>query len=93
MSGSARIRNTFADTGGVTHIGWEVADEGGLERVTERLTAHGVEVHPSTAEERAGRQVERMVWFDGPCGLRTELFTGRRLATTPFVSTRRSAAV
>jgi 3,4-dihydroxy-9,10-secoandrosta-1,3,5(10)-triene-9,17-dione 4,5-dioxygenase len=81
-----RFRVEAAGTGGVTHIGWEVGDGAGLDRMTERLRAHGVEVHASTEAERAERQVDRMVWFDGPCSVRTELFAGRRLAPTPFVS-------
>ncbi|MPY62777.1 VOC family protein [Streptomyces spongiae] len=75
-----------AETGGVTYIGWEVGDPAGLERLTARLRAHGVEVHEAAPEECAARQVDRMVWFDGPCSVRTELFTGRRVAATPFVS-------
>ncbi|MEI5525998.1 VOC family protein [Streptomyces brasiliscabiei] len=75
-----------AGSGGVTYIGWEAGDRAGLDRVTERLRAHGVEVHDGTAEECAERQVDRMLWFDGPCAVRTEVFTGRRVAATPFVS-------
>lgn len=75
-----------SDTGGVTYIGWEVGDPGGLEQMAQRLRAHGVEVHDGTAQECEHRQVDRMKWFAGPCGVRNEMFTGRRLATTPFVS-------
>ncbi|MDX3641564.1 VOC family protein [Streptomyces sp. MB09-02B] len=81
-----RFRVESAETGGVTYIGWEVGDAAGLDRVVRRLRDHGVDVHESTREERAERQVDRMLWFDGPCSVRTELFTGRRLAATPFVS-------
>jgi 3,4-dihydroxy-9,10-secoandrosta-1,3,5(10)-triene-9,17-dione 4,5-dioxygenase len=75
-----------ADTGGVTRIGWEVGDERGLRKMTQRLSEHGVEVHEGSTEEHADRQVDRMVWFDGPCAVRTEMFIGRRLAPSPFVS-------
>jgi 3,4-dihydroxy-9,10-secoandrosta-1,3,5(10)-triene-9,17-dione 4,5-dioxygenase len=75
-----------AETGGITYIGWEVSDPSGLEQMTRRLRAHGVRVHDGTPAECADRQVDHMVWFDGPCSVRTELFTGRRLAAAPFVS-------
>ncbi|MFE9644418.1 VOC family protein [Streptomyces sp. NPDC006365] len=81
-----RFRVENAESGGVTHIGWEVGDPRGLEQMALRLRAHGVEVHEGTSEECAARQVDRMVWFDGPCAVRTELFTGRHLSTAPFVS-------
>jgi 3,4-dihydroxy-9,10-secoandrosta-1,3,5(10)-triene-9,17-dione 4,5-dioxygenase len=75
-----------AADGGVTVIGWEVKNDAALDDLVLRLKEGGVDVITGTDEECDFRQVARMVHFTGPCNVRTELFAGRRLAKTSFVS-------
>ncbi|MEU4222810.1 VOC family protein [Nonomuraea sp. NPDC026600] len=75
-----------APAGGVTVIGWEARDSAAIDEMTDRLKEAGVDVVTGTEEECRRRQVARMVHFAGPCGIRTELFCGRRLAGSQFVS-------
>lgn len=81
-----RLSVEIAGTGSFTRIGWEVDEPRSLGRLADRLAEHGIVVSEGTLEECADRQVENLVHFVGPCGVRTELFTGRRLAASPFVS-------
>ncbi|MFF9035474.1 FAD-dependent monooxygenase [Streptomyces sp. NPDC014892] len=81
-----RMWLTEAETGGVTVIGWEVRDHTAIEAMTVRLKEAGIDVTVGTEEECQDRQVARMVHFTGPLGIRTELFCGRRLAPSQFVS-------
>lgn len=81
-----RFSVEHADAGSILRIGWEVDEPRGLDRMAGRLRSHGIEVHEGTAQECADRRVARLIHFAGPCGVRTELFTGRRLAETAFVS-------
>lgn len=71
---------------GVTAIGWEVRDAAGLYEMSLRLKEAGVDVVAGTEDECQQRQVTRMLHFNDPCGVRTELFCGRRLAASPFFS-------
>ncbi|MGW2889729.1 VOC family protein [Streptomyces griseoruber] len=81
-----RMWLTEAETGGVTVIGWEVRDGAAIDEMTVRLKEAGVDVTAGIEEECRDRQVARMVHFGGPLGIRTELFCGRRLAPSQFVS-------
>jgi 3,4-dihydroxy-9,10-secoandrosta-1,3,5(10)-triene-9,17-dione 4,5-dioxygenase len=75
-----------APTGGVSVIGWEVRDSAAIDEMLVRLKEAGVDVVTGTEEECRDRSVARMIHFTGPCEVRTELFCGRRLADTAFVS-------
>jgi 2,3-dihydroxybiphenyl 1,2-dioxygenase len=68
-------------------VGWEVPDEATLLAVSERLRAAGVAVREGTAEERDMRQVARLLRFDDPAGLPSEVYVGPALAREPFLST------
>lgn len=81
-----RMWLTQAQMGGVTVIGWEVRDAAAVDEMTVRLKESGVDVTAGTEEECRERQVARLVHFSGPVGIRTELFCGRRLAASQFVS-------
>jgi 3,4-dihydroxy-9,10-secoandrosta-1,3,5(10)-triene-9,17-dione 4,5-dioxygenase len=75
-----------APTGGVAIIGWEISNPASIDELTTRLHSAGVDVVTGTDQECEHRKVARMVHFTGPCGLRNELFCGRRLAERAFVS-------
>jgi 3,4-dihydroxy-9,10-secoandrosta-1,3,5(10)-triene-9,17-dione 4,5-dioxygenase len=75
-----------AAVGGVTVIGWEVRDSAAIDEMTLRLKEAGVDVVTGTEDECRHRAVARMIHFPGPCDIRTELFCGRRLAESAFVS-------
>jgi 3,4-dihydroxy-9,10-secoandrosta-1,3,5(10)-triene-9,17-dione 4,5-dioxygenase len=77
---------TRADSGGVIVIGWEVRDPAAIDQLSKRLKEAGVDVMVGTDQECRDRQVASMVHFMGPCDIRTELFCGRRLADSHFVS-------
>jgi 3,4-dihydroxy-9,10-secoandrosta-1,3,5(10)-triene-9,17-dione 4,5-dioxygenase len=73
-------------TSGVSVIGWEVRDWAAIDEIAARLKQAGIDVVAGTEEECQHRRVARMVHFAGPCDVRTELFCGRRLADSAFVS-------
>jgi 3,4-dihydroxy-9,10-secoandrosta-1,3,5(10)-triene-9,17-dione 4,5-dioxygenase len=75
-----------ADAGGVSVIGWEVRDAETIDQMARRLKDSGVDVVTGTEEECLHREVAQMIHFTGPLNMRTELFCGRRLATSQFVS-------
>lgn len=75
-----------SEASGVSVIGWEVRDSAAIDEMAARLKEAGVEVTVGTEEECLQRAVARMIHFIGPCDVRTELFCGRRLADTAFVS-------
>jgi 3,4-dihydroxy-9,10-secoandrosta-1,3,5(10)-triene-9,17-dione 4,5-dioxygenase len=75
-----------APEGEVTVIGWEVRDDASIDTMAVRLKEAGIDVSEGTDEECQHRQVARMIHFDGPLKIRTELFCGRRLADHQFVS-------
>lgn len=81
-----RIWLEEAPTGGVSVIGWEVSDSVALDEMTVRLKEAGVDVVTGTEDECRHRAVSQMVHFTGPADIRTELFWGRRLADSAFVS-------
>ncbi|WP_406281101.1 VOC family protein [Nocardia sp. NBC_00881] len=75
-----------APTSGVTVIGWEVRDSAAIDELGVRLKKAGVDVVTGTDEECKDREVAEMVHFTGPCDIRTELFSGRRLGGSQFIS-------
>lgn len=75
-----------APDAGISVIGWEVRDARALDGLALRLKQAGVDVIEGTEQECLARHVARLISFAGPCGIRTELFCGRRLATSQFVS-------
>jgi 3,4-dihydroxy-9,10-secoandrosta-1,3,5(10)-triene-9,17-dione 4,5-dioxygenase len=79
-------RGAEGEESGVHCIGWEVRNSAGIDDLALRLKDAAVEVYEGTAEECRIRRVGRMIHFAGPCDTRTELFCGRRLADTQFVS-------
>lgn len=67
-------------------LGWEVSDEAALQAVIARLHAAGFETREGTEAERLNRRVKRLVKFQDPAGLPSELFYGPELSDTPFQS-------
>lgn len=72
----------------VAAVGWEVTDAASLDRLAARLRGAGVTVREGTAEERAGKRVERMLCFVDPAGMSLEAFCGPAIAVEPFRSPR-----
>lgn len=68
--------------------GFDVRNREELERLAAELAARGLEVHRGSAAERASRQVEDLIWFRDPDGLRLEVACNPRIVTQPaFAST------
>jgi biphenyl-2,3-diol 1,2-dioxygenase len=72
----------------VSVIGWQVADQGVLERLSRSLQDAGVAVSAGSAEEAKARSVAGLVKFRDPAGIPTELFYGPERASAPFRSSR-----
>jgi 2,3-dihydroxybiphenyl 1,2-dioxygenase len=53
--------------------GFLVANQEALEKLAAQVTSKGVEVHQGTAQELAERDVQAMIWFQDPQGLRIEV--------------------
>ena len=67
-------------------LGWQVDDADALGDLVERLRGAGVAVTDGTPEEAARRKVEKLVKYNDPFGLPSELFYGPAKASTPFRS-------
>ena len=70
----------------VSVIGWEVADDAGLDALAIKLAAHGVAVAQGSPAEAEARRVRRLLKLVDPAGIPTELFVGAALSEEPFVS-------
>jgi 2,3-dihydroxybiphenyl 1,2-dioxygenase len=53
--------------------GFQVASIEALGELTARVRNQGVEIHKATAAELAARDVQEMIWFEDPQGLRIEV--------------------
>jgi 2,3-dihydroxybiphenyl 1,2-dioxygenase len=62
----------------ITSIGWEFDDDGVLLAVETRLHEQGTALTTGSADEARLRGVDRYRYFDGPKGLKMELFTAPR---------------
>ncbi len=68
----------------VVALGWEFADEADLAAMRDRLTAHGVIYVRGDQAQALQRGVNDYFGFDGPKGLRMEIFTGPRKSNLPL---------
>ncbi|MBI1684115.1 VOC family protein [Caulobacter hibisci] len=68
----------------VVALGWEFEDEIELAAMRERLSAHGVSYERQAGSEALQRGVDDYWVFDGPKGLRMELFAGPRKSNQPL---------
>lgn len=67
--------------------GFDVGNREELDALAEQLAAKGIEVHRGSAAELASRQVEGLIWFRDPEGLRLEVVCNPRIvAAVPFTS-------
>lgn len=73
------------DDGGVVALGFEVAGDADLTRLSARLAAAGVPVKEAP-EAAVQRRVRRVVRVSDPSGVPLEFFCGAEIAPTPFVS-------
>lgn len=76
------------DADDLLYVGYEVQDEAALDAVAARLRAYGIDVQPGTEEQASERMVSRMIRFDDPDGLATEIYHGPLFDHAPFVSPR-----
>jgi len=67
-------------------LGWQVADQAGLDEMSAKLKAAGVEVTPGTEDEAAARGVQRLVKYSDPGGIPSEIFFGPAKGSQPFKS-------
>jgi extradiol dioxygenase len=72
----------------VAYIGWELRDGASLDVMAGRLDRAGVSARVGTKAEIVARNVENLIWFEDPNGIRTEIFHGPATASEPFVSDR-----
>ena len=75
-----------SDRDALEYIGWEVATEEDLRSLERSLATAGVKITRGDAALRKERAVFDLVHFQGPDGVRTELFFGRVLDKHPLVS-------
>jgi biphenyl-2,3-diol 1,2-dioxygenase len=74
----------------LAYIGWEVATEGAMNEVAERVRQTGVTVTPGTTEEAETRRVAGLIKFADPSGMLSEVFYGPLVTyDEPFQSPRR----
>ncbi|MBT2268983.1 VOC family protein [Rhodococcus erythropolis] len=76
-----------AEVAGLAFTGWEVADEGALGRLHDRLTAAGI-VAEFDAEAARRRQVEALLRCEDPDGNSLEFYYGAFISRHPFISPR-----
>lgn len=81
-----RIVLTPGSADDLAALGWELANAAELETAAKRLTDAGVRVTEGTKEEAAKRKVARLVKFEDPGGIPSELFIGPEMAKEPFRS-------
>lgn len=72
----------------LAYIGWQVPDEWTLEAIGERLTRAGVNVADGAPGETKLRRVLRLIKFDDPSGIPTEVFCGPQVTGPGFSPTR-----
>jgi 2,3-dihydroxybiphenyl 1,2-dioxygenase len=70
----------------VVFVGWETPNASTLEAFSRHLEALGVKWQWGSDEERALREVERLLHFTDPDNVRHEVFFGPRVATDRFSS-------
>jgi 2,3-dihydroxybiphenyl 1,2-dioxygenase len=70
---------------GLAFLGWEVADEASLNRLSARLEAHGTKVKRGERRLADERHVAGLIVFFDPQGNRLEAFYGPAVADTKFV--------
>jgi 2,3-dihydroxybiphenyl 1,2-dioxygenase len=69
-----------------TFLGFEAADAAAWSATVARLEQAGHVVVPATADESAGRRVDRLASVDAPWGMRIEVALGLADAEHPFAS-------
>ncbi|WP_244817480.1 VOC family protein [Caballeronia sp. Lep1P3] len=73
-----------AERNGVGFLGMKIDSPEALETVRSELTAASFEVHEGSAEERAERSVQQLLWVADPDGNRVEFFVGRSADNASF---------
>ncbi|WP_250456249.1 VOC family protein [Caballeronia sp. ATUFL_M2_KS44] len=73
-----------AERNGVGFLGMKIESPEALETVRSEVTAAGFEVHEGSAEERAERSVQQLLWVADPDGNRVEFFVGRSADNASF---------
>lgn len=76
------------DADDLLYVGYEVQDEAALNAVAAQLRAYGIDVRAGSPEQTAARLVSRMICFDDPDGMATEIYYGPLFDHAPFVSPR-----
>ena len=79
------LRQGAADD--IDALGWEVADQHDFDAIVARAQKAGADPAAGDAALCHARQVERLVYFTGPDGVRNELVMGLGQAGTAFDST------
>jgi len=69
---------------GLAYVGWEVADEGELERVRAKVKEHGIDVAEGGRAHADARRVRSLISFKDPAGNSTEVCCGPRLSRSVF---------
>ncbi len=67
-------------------LGWELTDDAELNTVVQRLENAGASVTEGSAADLAQRRVKRLVKYEDPGGVPSELFVGPEMAKEPFRS-------
>lgn len=77
-----------SDADDLLYVGYEVKDEAALDAMAAQLRAYGIDVQHGSDAEAAARLVGKLIRFDDPDGLATEIYCGPLLDHAPFVSPR-----
>jgi biphenyl-2,3-diol 1,2-dioxygenase len=73
----------------LAYLGWEVATEGALNEIAERIRQSGIEVTPGTSDDADARRVAGLIKFVDPSGIPSEVFYGPLVMyNRPFQSPR-----